>query len=653
MRQIGTVKWFPGYSSKIGYINDYMIVVALDVKTDMYVKLEEVRCSEASLKEGVFVTFEVGINPRTGLKEVRNLRLLAEETNPETMSEAVSLIGEEMRTLSSRQKEELVRSLPKNILLASRLAREGLPIDVHIDLCLEMLSTEQPRKRTRDMLLAELCACLEQSGESIWELVPDAIVLEDRVWPIASLNRRIDILAAQLGEEGRPGNEDIISQIARVLVKASHEEIPSLLSRLPDWTKRHEAISDFLPHIDQVAILAAQLGEEGRLGNEDIISRIAQVLVRASREEIPSLLSRLPDWTKQHEAIFDFLPSVDQVNSVWFSPGVGLLSVWQRLSRKAKILCAYRAAKEDKILPVLEGLEDDLLVRCVVVLLWARDNPQKSDATFREAHRLLQQYVVDQAWSSTELLDLCPLLPRCHFKVVQYCEGRPWPTEEDKKTGSDRASCAFCPRLNGPCALFRPNVGIDGARVYAECSQPWEDWSLLELLEATGVVPCLSELSSPDEYVPKVSGWVNRLNEIRKRLKCSVCGQIMIPNYQYARNLAVYNSTVASCQHGGSHDQNVYLSHCWACREIIDSRESTVRVEGYYICIHCGSGPKHSLSYTQGNICPQCGTREMGVNPDDERIRICRSCSHSVRLPPDWKLTGSRSERARNSAGAF
>ncbi len=186
---------------------------------------------------------------------------------------------------------------------------------------------------------------------------------------------------------------------------------------------------------------------------------------------------------------------------------------------------------------------------------------------------------------------------------------------------------------------------LEGACLYAECSQEWRNWSLLELIEATGVVPDLPELQKPDEYVSKLSGWVNRLNEIRERLRCSVCKQMMIPNYKYAKNLARYNMTVASCQSGEGHDQNIYLNHCWACREIIDSRESRIQVEKRYICIHCGSGPQKSDTYTQGDICPKCGARGM---TGEGRSRLCSACNHSIRLPAAHHLTGPRSQRVRN-----
>jgi hypothetical protein len=279
--------------------------------------------------------------------------------------------------------------------------------------------------------------------------------------------------------------------------------------------------------------------------------------------------------------------------------------------------------------------------------LWAKDRPARRNEAFQKSHEFLQEWVIEQAWNSTEPLNLYPILPVCQPKKVDYCEGKPWPTEEDKASGAKKVSRAFCPRANKSCSLFDPNTernfsfGLEGARLYAECTQDWKDWSLLELLQATGVVPSLPDLKS-DEYVQKLSGWINRLNEIRDRLKCSVCSQTMTPNDKYSKALARYNMTVASCKKGNGHDRNIYFNHCWACYQIIDSRESKIQLDGLYICIHCGSGAKKSLSYSQGDICPKCGTAEMKQKEEGSRFIQCSSCQHTIRLPAQQHLTGYR-----------
>ncbi len=652
MRGIGKVKWFGGRNRITARHNDYGFI-ARDDKPDIYVNRKQVRCSESDLDEGTPVTFEVAINPRNGKEEAKHLLLLKEETDLEVIAhcarsndedlwmpvfgkylvtlssnEAVSLAVEKINTLSSWKKEDVALSVPKNIQFSCRDIREVLPAADHLYLCLEMLDTDADTD-IDPSLREEIIATIETSNyrEELWKKVPSVLYENDPdIRRRLPLQIHVSCLVNLILDLEQQQNRDILLSELRECLEESRDVISDayesgIWELIPDAILMEDQVWPTAPPDRRIVILVAQLGEESNLDNEDTLSQIGDVLNESSREDRLSLVPRLPDWVKQHDAIFAFLPPVDQVNSVWSSIEVGSLSGWQKLSREAKILSVYRIAKENKSLPlsVLESTEDDPLVKCVLILLWAKDYPLKSCAAFERAHALFQDYVVDQACSSTEPLDLYPLLPDCRPRVVQYCEGRPWPTDEDKNSGSDRVTRAFCPRTNKSCDPFKfdPDVGMNWgeARLYAECSQNWEDWSLLELIEATNVVPRIpDELKSPGEYVPKLSGWVNRLNEIRERLKCSICGQMMPPNYRYAKYLARYNSTVVSCQIGSGHDQDIYLNHCWACREIVDSRESTIRVEKYYICIHCGSGPQESKSYTQGDICPKCGARGMSAS---------------------------------------
>jgi predicted RNA-binding Zn-ribbon protein involved in translation (DUF1610 family) len=223
---------------------------------------------------------------------------------------------------------------------------------------------------------------------------------------------------------------------------------------------------------------------------------------------------------------------------------------------------------------------------------------------------------------------------------------------------------------------------LHGAHIEPIDNLAWQNWSLHELLAATDVQPDLPELRSPGEYVNRLTGWINRLNEIRERLKCRVCGETMIPNYAYARNLARYNATVVSCQQGVGHNQNVYLNHCWACGSIIDSRDTPHTAGGLYICGACGSAPytlKHfgdssdsgfvddtefrfeafravtplvprdghnAQTYAQGDICPRCG--EPGMTFSGARIhRVCRVCKHKLETPSLSKRTGPRCRYCR------
>ena len=67
-------------------------------------------------------------------------------------------------------------------------------------------------------------------------------------------------------------------------------------------------------------------------------------------------------------------------------------------------------------------------------------------------------------------------------------------------------------------------------------------------------------------------------------------------------------------------------------------RECRIKVENYYLCVCCGSGPQKSSSYTQGTICPKCGSGN--ISSLDDRRKECADCKHSFNIPSRHLLTG-------------
>ena len=126
------------------------------------------------------------------------------------------------------------------------------------------------------------------------------------------------------------------------------------------------------------------------------------------------------------------------------------------------------------------------------------------------------------------------------------------------------------------------------------------------------------ETNKPTEYdFPiKLSGYINRLKEIRGRLVCKECRNLLIPNYKYAINSklnvrftkkdekwhletksrigAFYRCTIFECKNHTCNLQNnhIYINHCNGanCGKIIDSRDITNKcTNGWNICNNCYS----------------------------------------------------------------
>lgn len=204
---------------------------------------------------------------------------------------------------------------------------------------------------------------------------------------------------------------------------------------------------------------------------------------------------------------------------------------------------------------------------------------------------------------------------------------------------------------------------LKNARIKPQLNIEPEEWSLHELLHHCNVTAKAQGLKNPHEYVNKLAGWVNQLNkpEFRQHLYCRYpsCHKRLYPDMEYAKKMARYSLTIWSCKCGKPHDQLIYINHCWGCiNKIIDSREDCIKVDGYYICLSCGSGPEEYKSndeddttnkrvyYSQGDVCPACGTLNMEEKTYKKNYQrttfICRNkdCQHQILAPEARRLTG-------------
>ena len=516
--------------------------------------------------------------------------------------------------------------------------------------------------------------------------LPPSIHGYPKIFPLLDLSDQFNYLVASVLD----GATD---SLEKLVVFISNNQ--SLVTQLP-----HELriIEDFFVYLEIDEQLSTLIWYWNKTADQETLSRIRKMI--ATNPTNIGLVSRLPDALKVDERIIPytlaFIKSCDisieslapsarkhpmlihfnhpltQVNLIWQDLQSGEMKAWHSLSWKARILCVYRATYEDIYLydqlPEV-AQEQNLLVQFALLLHWGRYNPSNSSRAFKKGHDCLQNYVIEKAWQSSEPLDLEPLLPNCMPGVVAYCEGREWFTDEDKENKAHRASRVFCPRYRSSCEFItiqnieiyhpmrvkekeneekRTPERVIGAHIYPVGQLPWQYWSIHELLLACNVTPRLDDIRRPITYVNKLSGWINRLNDIRERMKCSNCETIMKPNNKYAKSLARYTTTVVNCVHGKPHDTNVYLNHCWGCEaQIIDSRESKIQVEGYYLCISCGSGPQKIQHYQQGDICPNCGSFEMQTHDEIGRRIECQSCKHAIYTPPEHKLTGQEIDKSQ------
>lgn len=237
----------------------------------------------------------------------------------------------------------------------------------------------------------------------------------------------------------------------------------------------------------------------------------------------------------------------------------------------------------------------------------------------------LEAEVRREAFSSSVALDWRPLLPTCDGGArVTHCEGRPW-----------RDGVAWCSPLSQGC-----DVAPGGpARLRSDLTLPPHRWGLPELLHLSGFADrerlLFPELREEGELLSKLGGWINRLNTIRKHMRCRSCDEIMVARKDYARWYARYSVTIFDCvQAGTGHDQGVKLTHCWGCSGLIDSRRCQQRDGTYNLCLRCAAGDEYK--HNVGERCPGCGVGPMRLlrNRWGKLSLKCGSCGHDACVTP-------------------
>jgi cold shock CspA family protein len=562
MREIGIIKWF-------NIDKGYGFISRIDEIEDLFVHISQLTFREISDFEGVFVTYKLIEKKKRQASEVK---LLKDEDDFEVAKDA----------FYSNRNGIWQHGFKKYVPTIK-------VVDDHII----------------NMIIIKLETFRNSSG--LLSFIPNHLFLHSsKLRNYLTTSKKIELLVIMIANSSNEEDKySHLSELEKTLIQTDLQNEKDW-SVIPDNILKENTIMKLVPKRRLFKYFITKLEAEC----SDIkISNFIEFL-----KTHPEFAPDIPDsLLKKFNELFVLLPPKRQIEIVWDE----LDKKWNVLSINAKLIAVYKSIKEkDKSQWIINRLknqeEKNLLVRAYLLILSANDHMEgyleKGINPFLKAHEMIQDFIINEIINPRN--QLSKVLPTCIHNVTEFCEGRKWfelSTEsESYKNDGYGNQIAFCPRKAGPCV-----IDDFGARINSNTNMDWSSWTFAELLKECGLESNLPELQKNDVYVLKLSGWVNRLIEIREKMNCSVCNETMVPDYKYAKNLAVYNSTVARCKHN---HESVYLTHCWACHKIIDSRESLHKFDGFHICFHCGSGPKEnrgSSSFRQGDICPKCYSPNM------------------------------------------
>ncbi len=257
-----------------------------------------------------------------------------------------------------------------------------------------------------------------------------------------------------------------------------------------------------------------------------------------------------------------------------------------------------------------------------------------------------------------------------------YCESCVWddaPIGKNEYGENIQKTVTYCPRLkNNPTKEKEPQY----SRLYPNYDLPINEWSVTELVEKLDL-EVVHEFINPKSKSVKVrkngelfntfGAAFNRLWELREVLKCRNCGQYLtfskpsdtkkvtnIGDLTTRLHRAIFGFTLFHCKNKNctEHQKGVYLSYCWHCGEIIDSRDSPVKIRGLYSCMHCGAGYQDSngeivegddgIKYAifPGTLCPKCtkcpkcGCQELTIKSAESGFKLkCNRCGEEFFAP--------------------
>lgn len=661
MREIGEVKWFGGYNEKNERPNNFGFITPLSWTqiqearqhragkrlSDIYVNREGLTSATRDLEKGVLVTYE---RRSEGVKErAINVVLLHEEQDPATL--------------------ELALKYEKAAAIAfERLHRLGLD-----------------KRLSRQSVISALKSLSE--GTLFWEILVSRLQLfnKNQVEDLFEYGvERFSLLPKDLGNVPRAILESgvLLTKLATIeLIRVSKwllsiYEDELVLQCLSIWLGR-EVRDDFHPPTSRLEST-----------DNEIIGLLAMILQRTGTEVAISKIlvdeaERRNLYIRQRDKeLFDSVDLLQSVARPILHPELFLdlawatgqaKQIWDGLVAQIKLAFILRSIVFEEPFtenhPALREMlleNQDLLIRAGSLFYrFAFSQIHETEAV--RAYDLLEEWVCDQV-NGTNVVTLSPALPECsYFLPVVHCEARHWPTawrnvdKQEKSLSVNSRLVAYCPRIGGEAYLAgRRKWDHDESGCFSAHLYPLEGRStLVEALSKLSHLPLPERIKEAknSSYASWLSGAINRVNEIRKRLACRKCEGTLRFDPDYARNLARYRATVAKCS---VCQIDVYFNHCWNCGGIIDSRDSRFKTrtdsngKSFHYCIKCSAGSKSNKDI--GNTCPNCNLKgtlfhlkidENGYETDVD-LRTCNNCNHSIDLKASRGLRLEVADIVRN-----
>ncbi|MEH2397633.1 hypothetical protein [Nostoc sp.] len=551
-REAGKVKWYGGLNSKTGRLNDYGFISHLINTEDLYFNKRDIKCSENYLKQDAIVSFYV--------KAVKNKN---------------GKISSQCFDIDLIQNEEDLDVI-KTCALSNQVIFWQPIFSKYLQTCMNNQS-----QSVED--LAALCIkksnllSTYQKNSFIQSLPQELYLVSKDIRKLLQPQQAIKIFS-QIIEKTE--SKDIVDEIFEYI--NNHD---NLVTELPQQLLKIPKIYDIAPKKLQAKYIIS--ASNNNLSKSQL-NKLVDILKTANTAELEYIVSILPSELQAQPIIFDFLLPTVQVDIIWDKFKSDTVSIWEKLSKEAKVFSLYRAVQENLDLNILTKKADDNDISLVSFCLKLFAYPKIS---FLKLHESLLKLIVAVNGDTSQLFPL--------FR-----------NEDSMLMLFDDISLDDLTMLLGD--IFSGKGDLTSCVEKESSTNKCYKWSLRHFLVAKSIQIQFPRITlDVDEYIRKIKAWANFVQNNSQRLKCRFCGELMTFNPEYSKYSTTQEITVFWCPNadpiecsgisgldGRNHNYNVYINHCWNCPKTVDSRNSlqhygiNYKSDGWVKCTNCRAGKK-------------------------------------------------------------
>lgn len=605
LREVGQVKWYGGLNSKTGHVNDYGFISHITHPDDLYFHNRDIKCNTKLINENSIVSFDVkSIIDKSGRKKLQaiDVNIIENEediqtittcalsnrtfywfpvfikylkiiivNNSQSIDDLVALCIKKNSLLAS-QTDSFLESLPIELYIYSQKLRQSLTPKAYLRKCAQIMDEYEDK-----LLIKEVHEYLRQesyiNSNTVWKDLPLTFLKFPDICELAPHKIKAEYIINTVSNGNLSKSQ--LNDLVEILKRLNQVEADSIWKNLPLIFLKFSEIYGLAPNKFKAEYIISLLAN-GNFSNS-LLKDIVDILKNSNQEESDYILSILPSNLKSESVIFPFLNPTDQVDIIWEDFKSEPVSIWEKLSNKAKVFSLYRAVQENLELSNVISkakYQDDAIVSFVLkVCLY----PQIS---FIEIHHNLMRLIVEVNGDISRLFPLIIGEDSCCMILGDLLIGN---TNDIMSSLEKTNKSNYIYYLDFQDFLNAKNVEIKFPRITLDVYQ----------------------------YIQKVKAWANFVKNNSERLKCRFCGKFMTFNPEYAKYSTVQEITVFWCPNANpqecsgisgldssNHNYNVYINYCWKCFKPVDSRDSlefyglNYKSDGWVRCIRCGAGRK-------------------------------------------------------------